>query len=296
LSTDKFAEYRSEQPGDATTSSAGSSPKISLSAPEVPLDEPVAGVAVREPIPEQPAPATTGSDSAERTGLRERLIIIREKVKEERRRRDRQRREGFQWYEREWGSRFWAARLGITPHTILTVSLVIVAGLFVFLIAARAASRTPVSGIGSTKRQNANPIIIQQEGSNGDTTGSYTPGAPTYILGIWVSSMSPGGSGVEQVYVRVTENTGTGINEPVPNVKVQVTSPFGVARSTTMPGLPTRRGGGVAAPSDTAVTDANGLAIFNLFYGAGPGNAVYVFATATVNGHQVSSNTVFVAG
>jgi hypothetical protein len=295
LSTDKFAQSHPEQLGDATTNSAGSSPKMSLPATEAPLDEPVAGIAVSESIPAQSAPGTTGSRRAARTGLRERIIVIREKVKEERRRRDRHRREGFQWYEREWGSRFWAARLGITPHTVLTVSLVIVVGLFVFLIAARAASRTPVSGIGGAKRQNANPIIIQQEGNTGGTAGSNTTAGPTYILGIWVSSMSPAGSGVEQVYVRVTENTSTGVNEPVPNVKVQVTSPYGVARSTTMPSLPTR-GGGVAAPSDTAVTDANGLAIFNFFYGAGPGTAVYVFATATVNGQQVSSNTVFVAG
>jgi hypothetical protein len=298
LSTDKFAGSRPEQPGDSITKSASSSPKMSLSATEAPLDEPVAGVAVSEPIPAQTAPATIGSRRAARTGLRERLIVIREKVKEERRRRDRDRREGFAWYEREWESRFWVTRLGITPHTVLTVSLVIVVVLFVFLIAARASSRTPVLGIGSTKHENANPIIIQQEGSNGDTTGSSTaPAVPTYIVGIWVSSMSPAGSGVEQVYVRVTEDTSTGVNEPVPNVKVQVTSPYGVARSTTMPGLPTRGGkGGVAASSDTGVTDANGLAIFNFFYGAGPGTAVFVFATATVNGHQVSSNTVFVAG
>jgi hypothetical protein len=295
LSTDKFAESHPEQPGDATTNSAGSSPKISLSAATPPLDEPVAGIAVSESIPEQSAPATTGARRAARIGLRERLIAIREKAKEERRRRARHRREGFQWYEREWESRFWATRLGITPHTILTVSLVIVAGLFVFLIAARAASRSPVSGAGSIKHQNANPIIIQQEGGRG-TTGSSTPTLPTYILGIWVSSMSPAASGVEQVYVRVTENTSMGVNEPVPNVKVKVTSPYGVARSTTTPSPPKQGGKGGTSPSDTAVTDANGLAIFTFFYAAGPGSAVYIFASATINGRQISSNTAFVAG
>jgi hypothetical protein len=73
-----------------------------------------------------------------------------------------------------------------------------------------------------------------------------------------------------------------------------VTSPYGVARSATTPSPP-KRGGG-STPSDTAVTDANGLAIFTFFYGAGPGGAVYVFASATINGQQISSNTVFVAG
>jgi hypothetical protein len=95
----------------------------------------------------------------------------------------------------------------------------------------------------------------------------------------------------------VTENTGTGVNEPVPNVKVQVTSPYGVARSTTTSSPPKRGGkGGGATPSDTTVTDANGLATFTFFYGAGPGGAVYIFASATINGQQISSNTVFVAG
>jgi hypothetical protein len=300
LSTYESAEFQPEQPGNTATSRAGSSAEASLPAAAAHVDEPVAGVAVSEPIPARSAPATTtGSHRAARSGLRERLIVMREKAKEERHRRDRRRREGFHWSEREWDSRFWATRLGITPHTVLTVSLVIVVGLFVFLIGARAASRAAFPGTGSTKRQNANPIIIQQEGNNGDTAGSSTPSAPAYILGVWVSSMSPAGSGVEQVYVRVTETTSTDVNEPVPNVKVQVTSPYGVARSISPPS-PAKRGGkgggGVAAPSDTAVTDANGLATFNFYYGAGPGAEVYVFATATVNGKQISSNTVFVAG
>jgi hypothetical protein len=299
LSTFKSAESQPDRQGDATTNSAGSSPDESLSAAEISLDKPVAGIAVSEPIPAQSAPATSGMRHSPRTGLRERLVVIREKAKEERRRRARRSREGFRWYEREWESRFWVTRLGITPHAVLTVSMAIVVGLFVFLIAARAASRTPISGTASTKRQDANPIIIQQEGSIGGTTGSLTPTLPTYILGIWVSSMSPAASGVEQVYVRVTENTSTEVNEPVPNVKVQVTSPYGVARSASTPSPPKRGGkggGGGSTPSDTAFTDANGLAIFTFFYGAGPGGAVYVFASATINGQQISSNTVFVAG
>jgi hypothetical protein len=291
LSTYESMESQPERQGDATTDIAGSFPEESFLADRTSLDEPAAGIAVSEPFQGQYGPATTGMHHFARTGLPERITVIRAKAKEERRRRARRRREGFSWHEREWESRFWAARLGITPHTVLTVSLIIVVGLFVFLIAARAATRPSISGAGSARRQNANPIIIQQEGSSGG--GSATPTLPTYILGVWVSSMSPAASGEEQVYVRVTENTSTDVNEPVPNVKVQVTCPYGVARSNTPP----KRGGrGDSTPSNTAVTDANGLAIFTLFYGAGPGGAVYVFASATINGQQIGTNTDFVAG
>jgi hypothetical protein len=157
------------------------------------------------------------------------------------------------------------------------------------------AIRPPVPGTGSAKRQDANPIIIQQERNIGGTAGNPTPTLPAYIVGVWVSVMNPAASGAEQVYVRVTKNTGTAANEPAPNVKVQVTSPYGVARSimTTSPPQQGGKGGG-AAPANTAITDSSGLAIFIFFYGAAPGTAVPVYASATINGHQVSSNTTFV--
>ena len=288
MSTYRSAQpHRRHQPGDAA--STGSSPEETLPASEAPRDEPVASIAVSEPNTAESSAATTSVRRPVRTGLRERLTIMREKTKEERRRRDRHRREGFRWYEREWESRFWARRLGITPRAIVSVALVIVVSLFVFLIAARAATRTSVPGSASTTHQDANPIIIQQEGSDSGGTGSnLTPTLPNYTLGMWVSSMSPAASGSVQLYVRVTEDSSTAVNEPVSNVKVQVTSPYGVARSTaTASG---RRG----ARGDTATTDANGLVIFTFFYGAVPGTPVYVFATVTIQGHQISSNTVFV--
>ncbi|MGO8950394.1 MAG: hypothetical protein ACLQUY_22585 [Ktedonobacterales bacterium] len=171
--------------------------------------------------------------------------------------------------------------MGITPRVILTIILIVMASLFVFLIAARAASRAGLPLVTGTAR-NANPIVIQQENSG------YTPapGLPTYTLGVWVSSMSPPASGSIQVYVRVTINTSNETNRPMRNVAVQVSSSNGFARSNLAKG----------SGSNVATTDANGLASFTLFYGAAPSSPVYVYATTTIDGHQISSNTVFVPG
>ncbi len=183
-----------------------------------------------------------------RTNLQARLGGARERAKEASRRRRRARREGFHWYERDRDSRFWGRRMGITPRVVLTLAVLTVISLFAFLIAAKAAGRAGIR-VQPVKASDANPIIIQQEGSGG---GTATPALPTYVVGVWVSNMSPAPSGSLLVYVRVTQNAGGLTNEPVAGVPVTISSPNGSARGVVK-------------------TNSNGLATFRFFYGQSPG-------------------------
>jgi hypothetical protein len=221
----------------------------------------------------QPSSSTDAKTRVKRSriSLRARLGAVREKAREAARRRRRARREGFRWYEREWDGRFWVSRMGITPRAVLTLAVVTVVSLFAFLIAARAAGRAGIP-VQSGKATDANPIIIQQEGSGG---GIATPALPTYVVGVWVSNMSPPASGSLGVYVRVTKNVGGITNEPVANVPVTIASPNGRARGVVK-------------------TNSSGLATFTFFYGQSPGFPVYITATATIGKQPVSSTTDFV--
>ena len=219
----------------------------------------------------QQSASTDARTSHPRISLRARLGAVRERTGEAARRRRRARREGFRWYEREWDSRFWAGRMGITPRAVLTLALVTVVSLFAFLIAARAAGRAGIP-VQSGKATDVNPIIIQPEGSGG---GVATPSVPTYVVGVWVSNMSPPSSGSVQVYVRVTENVGGVTNEPVAYVPVSIKSSNGIARGVVK-------------------TNLSGLATFTFFYGQSPGFPVYITATATIGKQHVTSTTDFV--
>jgi hypothetical protein len=210
-----------------------------------------------------------------RTNLRGRLGTVREKAKETARRRRRARREGFRWYERSWENRFWGRQLGITPRVVLTLAVITVISLFAFLIAAKAAGRAGIR-VQALKASTANPIIIQPQGSGGDTP---TPALPTYVVGVWFSNMSPAPSGSLQVYVRVTENAGGISNEPVANVPVTIASSNGGAR------------GGIHG---VVKTNPGGLATFTFFYGQSPGFPVYVTATATIGNQKVTGTSLFV--
>jgi hypothetical protein len=166
--------------------------------------------------------------------------------------------------------------MGITPRIALTLAMLTLVSLFAFLLAAKAAGRTSLPLQSGDKATNANPIIIQQQGSGG---GSPTPAFPAYVVGVWVSNMSPSASGSILVYVRVTENASGISNEPVPNVPVTISSPNG--------GVP----GGIHR---AVKTNSSGLATFTLFYGQSPGLPVYITATATIGTQKVTSTTDFV--
>ncbi len=256
-------------------SNAGTSPKRS----------PAGSQATAETAPAEPAPTTRDWERRERRErpwlrihLRQRLTLIREKVIEEHHQRRHRRQEGFHWYEREWGSRLWARQLGISSRTLITTALVVLASFFVFVIAARAASRATVPALPRAS-QNANPIIIAQATS----TSTLVSAGPAYSVGVWVSTMSPPSAGSIQVYVSVTSNAPSA-NMAIKNVPVQVSASVGVARSNQ----PRGNGGNVST------TDANGLATFTLFYNASPGSPIYLFATTTIAGKQYNSTTVFV--
>ena len=253
-------------------SNAGTSPKR----------DPAGSQATAETAPAEPAPTTRDWERRERPRLRihlrQRLTLIREKVAEDHHWRRHRRQEGFHWYEREWGSRLWARQLGISSRTLITTALVVLASLFVFVIAARAASRVTVPALPGAS-QNANPIIIAQATS----TGTLVSAVPAYSVGVWVSTMSPPAAGSIQVYVSVTSNAPSA-NMAIKNVPVQVSASVGVARSNRP------RGSG----SNISTTDANGLATFTLFYKASPGSPIYLVASTTIAGKQYNSTTVFV--
>lgn len=242
--------------------------------PAVPTAE-----AIFSPPPQDPErpPSTTTIATAwtrladSRSRLRAGLTLIQERAKEEARKRRHVRRDGFYWHEREREERFWLRRTGLTPRALLTFALVLVVSLFVLLIAARAASREGMPSARSSSASNADPIIIQHE----DYWDPPVTGAPAYVVGIWVSDMSPPASGVEEVYVEVSRNPAGPTTAPVANVPVKISSKNGVAHGMVK-------------------TNASGLAVFTFFYGSVPGYPVYVTATATINGHTYSSTTDFV--
>jgi hypothetical protein len=161
--------------------------------------------------------------------------------------------------------------MGVTPRVVLTVAVLTVISLFAFLIAAKASGRAGIR-VPPVKATNANPIIIQQEGSGG---GTATPALPPYVVGVWVSNMSPAPSGSLLVYVRVTENASGLTNEPVAGVPVTISSSNGRARGVVK-------------------TNSSGLATFTFFYGQSPGFPVYITATATIGNQKVTSTTDFV--
>ncbi|GEM_PF-2515387 len=248
-------------------------------APE-PLNYPVIGVNYPSPTassPRMPAGPQDATTRATRHGGRSRLQATREAAREPRRPRNRRSRRGdFHWREREWGSRLWVQRLRLIPSLAVTLILVIIVSFFAFVVATRAANKAVPPP--HTSRGTVIPVIIQQP--SGDS--SPTPALPAYTVGVWLSSMSPGASGTLQVYVRVSQNSDGGAditNGPVAGVPVTISATYG----------------GVVG-NGPVKTDENGLATFNFSYSAPGGSPVYITATATIDGKQYTSTTVFVAG
>src|SRR5258708_4580132 len=186
-------------------------------------------------------------------------------------RRARRRHAAFHWSERDWSDSAWQHRARLLPGLAALLAILLVAGAFAFVLASKAASgvRGAVRPTQSTNTP-ANRIRIQQP----PVSASPTPPQQPYDIGVWLSSLSPGGGSVT-AFVRVSHLT-----PPVANVPVTL----------TVQGAPIQR-------STPRLTDSDGVATFTVvFGGASTNQPIFVFASATVQGNALSAQTTFFPG
>jgi hypothetical protein len=181
------------------------------------------------------------------------------------------RHSAFSWNERDWSDSAWQHRARLLPGLAALVAILLLAGAFAFVLVSKAASG--VRGAGPSAQSTSTPgnsILIQQP----PISASPTPPQQPYDIGVWLSSMSPGGGSVT-AFVRVSNLTA-----PVANVPVTLS----VQGATIQGGSPHS-------------TNADGIAAFTVvFGGAGTDQPIFVFASASVQGNALSAQTTFFPG
>ncbi|HKB47798.1 MAG TPA: hypothetical protein VKC57_08880 [Ktedonobacterales bacterium] len=186
-------------------------------------------------------------------------------------RRARRRHAAFHWSERDWSDSAWQHRARLLPGLVALLAILLIAGAFAFVLVSKAASGVR-GAVPSTQSTNTpgNSILIQQP----PVSASPTPPQQPYDIGVWLSSLSPGGGSVT-AFVRVSHLTA-----PVANVPVTL----------TLQGASIQGGG-------PRLTTADGVATFTVvFGGASTNQPIFVFASATVQGNALSAQTTFFPG
>jgi hypothetical protein len=177
----------------------------------------------------------------------------------------------FHWSERDWSDSAWQHRARLLPGLAALVAILLLAGAFAFLLVSKAASG--VRGAAPSPQSTNTPgnsILIQQP----PISASPTPPQQPYDIGVWLSSMSPGGGSVT-AFVRISQLTA-----PVANVPVTLS----VQGATIQGGNPHS-------------TNADGIATFTVVFGGAPTDQpIFVFASATVQGNALSAQTTFFPG
>lgn len=163
----------------------------------------------------------------------------------------------FHWRERARRYGYWRRRALPAALIVVGVILAVIVGNF-GISAARQATRAFASVSGPTQAPATPGSVIISPLNN--SSGSPTPGAQTYAVGVWTSDTMPSGGSVT-VFVRVSQNGG-----PVANVRVYVQVSVG---------------GGSGYSLAPLTTDAYGMASTHLNYGAASGQGTPIFLTAT---------------
>jgi hypothetical protein len=186
------------------------------------------------------------------------------------------RRSAFSLRERDWSGFAWIHRIRVIPALGVMVAVLVIVGAFALVVASRAASSagTRLLGVSVGSHNPTSAVIVQapQPTPPGSSTATTSP----YQVGVWVSNYAPGTSGAIQIFTRVSENPA-----PVANAQVTLVLQYGQTSSTFGP----------------AITDADGVAVFNVTYGgATPGQPIFATVTAKVGTQSATGATTFLAG
>jgi hypothetical protein len=180
-------------------------------------------------------------------------------------------RDGFHWSERDRRDSLWRRQLRLLPAVVAGIVLLCIASVLAIVIASKAASAATSHPVGPQATATLpSGIVLQQS----PAMSTQTPQASDYLVGVWVSNPSPPTAGAVKVFVRLTHDA-----QPIAGVPVRIAVNF--------PGF--------THPYGPAKTDSYGLATFTVTYsGTPPAQPVYVTATATVDGQQLTQQTLFV--
>jgi hypothetical protein len=186
------------------------------------------------------------------------------------------RRSAFSLRERDWGGFAWIRRIRVIPALGAMVAVLLIVGAFALVVASRAASTAGARllGVSAGSHNPTSAVIVKapQPTSPASSTAATSP----YQVGVWVSNYAPGTSGAIQIFTRVSENP-----SPVANAHVTLLLQYGQTSSSFGP----------------AITDADGIAVFNVTYsGATLGQPIYATVTATVGTQSATGTTTFLAG
>lgn len=175
----------------------------------------------------------------------------------------------FAWRERAHRRGFWRRRVAPVLAVCLCIAFAFSVGAFALRAAGHAAGTFTVAAPTPQATTSGSVMISPYNAFN----GSPTPTEPQYSVGVWVSDTLPQGNSV-QVFVRVSNHS---LPQPGAQVFITANTPNGNIKMGPFP------------------TDSYGVANATLNYGGvGQQQPIFLTATTTINGQDVSGDYTFV--